>query len=171
MSQYFRIGRFVAPHGLSGSLILKHSFGKATSLKGMEALFLEKGKENFFPYFIKSSTKRSDDEVLIELEGVHNREDALKFANKPVWVTEEDFRHFAKKTAAVSFLGYHIMDGKNDLGEVIEVMEQPQQVLCTIVYKGKEAMIPVHGENLEKLDKKNKVIHVSLPEGLLDIYL
>ena len=64
-----------------------------------------------------------------------------------------------------------MIDGENDLGEIIEVIEQPHQVLCTILYNGKEAMIPVHQDNLIKLDKKNKKVFVELPEGLLDIYL
>jgi 16S rRNA processing protein RimM len=48
------------------------------------------------------------------------------------------------------------MDGDAALGEIIEVIEQPHQVLCTILYKGKEAMIPVHEASLLKIDKKKE---------------
>ena len=41
MSQYFKIGKFAASHGLLGELILQHSLGKKTTLKGLEALFIE----------------------------------------------------------------------------------------------------------------------------------
>jgi 16S rRNA processing protein RimM len=50
------------------------------------------------------------------------------------------------------------------------VIEQPHQVLCTIIYKGNEALIPIHQDSLLKVDKKNKKVFVELPEGLLDIY-
>ena len=63
-----------------------------------------------------------------------------------------------------------MIDGEQDLGEIIEVIEQPHQVLCTIMYNGKEALIPVHEANLVKLDKKNKKVYVELPDGLLEIY-
>jgi 16S rRNA processing protein RimM len=56
------------------------------------------------------------------------------------------------------------------LGEVIEVIEQPHQLLCVVLIDNKEVLIPVHEEFLKKLDKKNKKIYVSLPDGLLDIY-
>ena len=55
-------------------------------------------------------------------------------------------------------------------GKVIEVIEQPHQVLCCILYKGKEALIPIHEESVEKIDQKNKKIFVVLPDGLLEIY-
>ena len=44
MSQYFKIGKFAASHGLTGELILAHSLGKKTALPGLEALFLETSK-------------------------------------------------------------------------------------------------------------------------------
>ena len=59
---------------------------------------------------------------------------------------------------------------KIELSEIIEVIEQPHQVLCTIMYKGKEALIPVHEASLLKLDKKNRKVYLDLPEGLLEIY-
>jgi 16S rRNA processing protein RimM len=39
------------------------------------------------------------------------------------------------------------------------------------MYQGNEALIPLHEESLEKIDKKKKQVHVKLPDGLLDIYI
>ena len=57
-----------------------------------------------------------------------------------------------------------------DLGEILEVIEQPHQVLCAILLNGKEALIPIHEDSLEKVDAKNRKVYVSLPDGLLEIY-
>jgi 16S rRNA processing protein RimM len=170
MPQYFQIGKFVASHGLNGELVLEHNLGKATALKGLETLFLEKEKDNFFPYFIKKATKRSAGEVMIQLEDVTTKEAARKLTPRAVWITEEDFQRFAKKTAPISLLGFDLLHQDENLGEIIEVIEQPHQVLCVIHYKGNEAMIPVHEDSLLKLDSKNRKVHVIIPEGLLDIY-
>jgi 16S rRNA processing protein RimM len=35
----------------------------------------------------------------------------------------------------------------------------------------KKALIPLHEETLLGIDRKKKIVDVSLPEGLLDIYL
>jgi 16S rRNA processing protein RimM len=52
----------------------------------------------------------------------------------------------------------------------VEVIEQPHQVLCKILIGNKEALIPIHEETLEKIDKKEKKIFLTLPDGLLEIY-
>ena len=54
MAEYYKIGKFVALHGLQGELLLKHEFGKKTSLKGLLALFIEEKKNSFIPWFIES---------------------------------------------------------------------------------------------------------------------
>ena len=57
-----------------------------------------------------------------------------------------------------------------EIGEVLEVIEQPHQLLCKILLNGNEALIPIHDESLDKIDKKNRKLFVTLPDGLLDIY-
>ena len=171
MTQYFKIGKLAASHGLNGDLVLQHSLGKKTTLKGLEAIFIEETKDNFLPYFIEKTSIKSDKETFIKLEGFDTKESARKLTPKEVWLTEDDFKKFAAKAAPIALLGFDMIDGETNLGEIIEVIEQPHQVLCTILYQGKEALIPIHDQSLLKVDKKNKQVHVQLPEGLLDIYL
>ena len=144
MPQYFKIGKLAASHGLEGDLVLQHSLGKKTSLKGLEVIYLEEQQENFMPYFIEKTSIKSDTETFVRLEGITNKETARKLTPKEVWLEEQDFNKFSAKAAPIALLGFTIMDGDQALGEIIEVIEQPHQVLCTIIYKGKEAMIPVH---------------------------
>ena len=87
-----------------------------------------------------------------------------------VWITEEDFKKFAAKSSPIALLGFNIINNGEDLGEILEVIEQPHQVLCAILLNGKEALIPIHEDSLEKVDTKNRKVFVSLPEGLLEIY-
>ncbi|MEI2750801.1 MAG: ribosome maturation factor RimM [Ferruginibacter sp.] len=170
MPQYFKIGKLAASHGLEGDLVLQHSLGKKTSLKGLEVIYLEEQQENFMPYFIEKTSIKSDTETFVRLEGITNKETARKLTPKEVWLEEQDFNKFSAKAAPIALLGFTIMDGDQALGEIIEVIEQPHQVLCTIIYKGKEAMIPVHEASLLKIDKKKRIVHVDLPEGLMDIF-
>jgi 16S rRNA processing protein RimM len=170
MQQYFKIGKLAASTGLKGNLVLQHSLGKKTSLKGLEAIFLEDKKDNFLPYFIETTQIKSDTETIIKLEGVDIVEVARKLTPKEVWLTVDDFNKFSAKSSPIALLGFSLIDVENDLGEIIEVIEQPHQILCTIMYKGNEAMVPVHEENLLKIDKKNRKVFVEVPEGLLDIY-
>jgi 16S rRNA processing protein RimM len=43
-------------------------------------------------------------------------------------------------------------------------------LLCRIDLEGREALIPVHADFLEKIDKRKKLVFVTLPDGLLDVF-
>ena len=170
MKEYFKIGKLAATFGTNGQLILQHNLGKKTSLKGLETFFIEESNDSFLPYFISSAKIKSGNEIFISVEGIDSKEGARILLKKEVWLAEADFKKFAASSAPISFLGFTIIDNNNELGEVVEVIEQPHQVLCRIMINGKEALIPVHENSLEKIDTKNKKLSVNLPEGLLDIY-
>ena len=170
MPEYFKIGKFAARYGLNGDLVLQHSLGKKTSLKGLEYIFIEEQKDSFLPYFVEWAKIKSDDEVYIKLEGIHEKETAHKLTPREVWITEADFKKFAAKSSPIALLGFNIINEGEDLGEILEVIEQPHQVLCAILLNGKEALIPIHEDSLEKVDTKNRKVYVSLPDGLLEIY-
>jgi 16S rRNA processing protein RimM len=170
MNNYFKIGKLAATFGLEGQLILEHSLGKKTSLKGLENIFIEEFKDSFLPYFIESAKIKSEKEIYIKLEGITTKEEARGLIKKEAWLIEKDFKKFSADAAPISLLGFMVVNENEELGEVCEVIEQPHQLLCKIILEGKEVLIPIHEDSLEKIDKKNRKLFLNLPEGLLDIY-
>jgi 16S rRNA processing protein RimM len=171
LTEYFKIGKLVAASGLKGEMILKHTLGRKTSLKGLQAVFVEDRKDSFIPWFIQNARIKNDDEVYLKLEGVDSRESASRIAQKEVWITETDFKKFAARTAPISLLGYTIFNYAEPLGEILEVIEQPHQVLCRLEIKGNEVLIPLNESFLKKIRHAKKQVMVELPDGLLEIYL
>jgi 16S rRNA processing protein RimM len=170
MNDYIHIGRIVASFGLKGEVILKHALGKRTVLKDVEAIFIEQTKGAYLPYFVESSKAKDHEETYVKLETVDTKESANRLTTKNVWLADEDFRKLAGKTAPISLLGFQLISEEGNLGPIEEVIEQPHQVLLRINLDGKEALIPLHAETLDKIDHKKKEVHVILPDGLLDIY-
>jgi 16S rRNA processing protein RimM len=171
VTEYFKTGKLVAVHGLKGELLLKHELGKKTSLKGLQAIFIEENKNSFLPLFIEATKIKSEKEIYLKLEGINTREAAMKLTSKEAWLPEIDFKKFAAKSAPASLLGYTIMNNDAPLGEILELIEQPHQLLCRLEIKGKEVLIPLHEESLKKVNHKKKEVLVELPDGLLEIYL
>ena len=169
--EYFKIGKLVAAFGIKGEMILKHSLGKKSTLKGLKAIFIEEQKQSFIPWFIIGAKSKSEDEIYIQLEGIDSREAALKLIQKEAWLPEEDFKKLASATSPLSFLGFSIIDNGKDLGPILELIEQPHQLLCRIEIDEKEVLIPLNEQTLQKVDTKKRQVFVILPDGLLDVYL
>jgi 16S rRNA processing protein RimM len=167
---YIHIGKIVATHGVSGELMLKHALNKTLSFKEVNALFIEHPKNNYLPYFVVSGKGRSEEESVIIFEGVDTKERAHKLLQKNLLLFQEDFNKIAGKSL-LGLIGYMLINEGKALAPVEAVIEQPHQVLLKITLNDNEALIPLHDETLDKIDRKKKEIHVTLPDGLLEIYI
>lgn len=171
MESYIHIGRIVASFGLKGEVILQHALGKKTALKDVAVVFIEEQKGSYLPYFVESSKAKDHEEMYVKLEGINTKESAARITTRNIWLKDVDFRKLAGKSSPISLLGYIVItDEDENLGPVLEVIEQPHQVLLRIDLEGKEALIPLHEESLDGINHDKKEIHVVLPDGLLDVY-
>ena len=89
---------------------------------------------------------------------------------KKVWLPEAEFQLLVDKSSPLSLLGYMVVEKGIELGKIEEVIEQPHQLMVTILYQGQEAYIPLHEESLKGVDHAKKQVDVVLPDGLLDLY-
>lgn len=170
MGEYTSIGKIVATFGLSGEVILKHGLGKKTALKDVTVIFIEEMKNSFIPWFVVESKAKTEDEIYLKVEGVNSKESAQRLTQKKVWLKTEDFRKLAGKSSPIALIGYLLINEGEELATIEEVIEQPHQVLLRIMLSGNEALIPLHDETLDKIDHKKQQVHVTLPDGLLDVY-
>jgi 16S rRNA processing protein RimM len=165
------VGKIVAPFGLSGELVIRHALGKKTAFKDLKALFIEDKTGNQIPYFVSSAKAKNHEEVFVKLDGVDSREAAVQLIKKQVWLKKDDFEKYAAPAAAISLIDFMVKENGKEIGRISEIIEQPHQVLCSVMVGEKEVLIPLHEETLIGIDRKKKIVEVSLPEGLLDIYL
>ncbi len=165
------IGKLVATFGLKGELLLVHGLGGKSDLNGVKVVFVEIKRGSTLPYFLETSKPKSATETWIKLEGIETKEQAGALLQKQVWVEEPDFNRLVKPNATIALLGYEIIEENKPIGIIGEIIEQPHQVLCSVMIGEKEALIPLNEATLKSIDRKKKKVHVELPAGLLDIYL
>jgi 16S rRNA processing protein RimM len=68
-------------------------------------------------------------------------------------------------------IGYQVVDQNHGpLGTVKDFYDMPQQQLMAMEYNGQEMLVPVLDEVFVRADHEAKVLHVNLPEGLLEVY-
>jgi 16S rRNA processing protein RimM len=168
---YRNIGRIVSAFGLKGEVIVLHNLGKKITVSKISVIFLEQKKDELLPYFVESIRKKVDGELYVKLEGIDSKETATKFIRREVWMKEEEVQTHTQKSNPIGWVGYHVIDQGKDLGPILEVIEQPHQVLCRLEMNGKEVLIPINEQTLVKVEHKLKSVLLTLPDGLLEVYL
>ncbi len=166
-----RIGKIVATHGLQGALILTHVLENSNWLKKGDKLFLEINKGSHIPYFVSTCKKGKTGEYIITVDDVITVQESKKLVTKSVYVEEETISMFSKQSPLL-WVGFTIIDvQKGDIGNIDDILFTGTQWLAKLKIEKKEVLIPLIEQTIQKIDVKNRIIEMELPEGLLDIYL
>jgi len=165
-----RIGKIVATHGLSGSLVMTHVVGNSSWLKKKQVLHLEMQKGSYIPYFVANVKPSGPKEYIIDIEDINKIESAKKLVTKHVYVDESILSAFAKQSPLL-WIGFNLIDSEiGEIGTISDVVNSGNQWLAKVIYKNTEALIPLIDEFIQTVEIKVKKINITLPDGLLEIY-
>jgi 16S rRNA processing protein RimM len=69
-------------------------------------------------------------------------------------------------------IGFSISDQQGGvLGKILTVYDAGPQDIIAFEHRDKEILLPINEQTILRVDKAGQTIHVSIPDGLLDIYL
>jgi len=66
-------------------------------------------------------------------------------------------------------IDFSIIENDQILGTILTIHDKGSQALFEIKRKQGTALIPIHDDFIAKVDRINKTITVTLPEGLIDL--
>ncbi len=167
----FELGIISKLHSFKGEVILFIDSDEPEHYYDIDSVFLEINKQ-LVPFFISKSSMQKGNQLRVRFEGVDNEEQAKLILKKNAFLPltalpslKEDQFYYHE------IPGYTLNDHENKkIGEVLDVIENPANVLLTVLYRGNEALIPLNDNTFKKIDKKNKILTVFIPEGLLGLY-
>lgn len=165
-----RIGKLVATHGVTGSLVMTHITGESKWLKKGQALMVEMQKGSLIPYFVVQCRAISDEEYIVDLEDVTTPQQAKRLVTKQVYTDEKVLAGMIDHSPLL-WIGFSISDAHyGNIGTLDDVMQTGTQWIGKLQYKGNEVLIPLVDATLSGLDIKHKILKTNLPEGLLEVY-
>ena len=171
LDDYFEIGYILKPHGLNGAVTIQMDADDPMKYKGMESVIVKIGN-NLVPFFI-SSLQINEGKGILHLEDVNTKEDAEELKSCSLLLPldllpkldENQFYYH-------EVIGYKVVDHvKGNLGIIENITTGGNQDLISMKYKEREVLIPVTDALVGRADHKKKEVYVTLPEGLLEIYL
>jgi 16S rRNA processing protein RimM len=168
----FYLGRIVSKFSFKGEVLIKLDTDEPESYLEMESVFVDYDN-NLVPFFIERSNLQKSNLLRVKFEDVESEEDADDLMKCDVYLPlnllpdlNEDQFYFHE------VIGFTVEDlNYGTVGTLTGINDTTSQALFEIEKNGKQVLIPMNDQFLQKVDKKNKTIFVKTPEGLIDLYL
>lgn len=167
----YQLGNITKPHGLQGEVQAYLDVDVPEEYTELESVFVEINQK-LVPFFVESMSLRGN-KAIVAFEDITTLEQAESLRGSALYLPldvlpdlgEDQFYYH-------EIIGFTVQDAvKGALGTVAEVYAGGMQDIIRMDYEGKEVLIPVSDGIIGAIDREAKLLHVSLPEGLLDIYL
>ena len=168
--ELIKIGQFNKPHGVRGEL--SFTFTDDVFDRG-ESPYIVCCIDNIFvPFFIEEYGFKTGTTALIKLVDVESDEAARDFTNLEVFYPKTYYvENDEEATPDDYFIGFTINDITHGaLGEVTAIDDSTINVLFVVTTPDdRELLIPVQEAFVRAIDEEERIIHMDLPDGLLDM--
>jgi 16S rRNA processing protein RimM len=165
----FQIGRFLKPHGVRGELTLLTDFDP----EQVKSPYLVCEMDGIpVPFFTESYRPKGNASVLVKMENVDDETAARRFAGLAVYypLQAADSCGAEKKESWSQWKGYIIESlGFGEIGVITDVDETTVNTLLHVDFQGKKLLIPAVDRWICSVNRTEKRLTMSLPEGLTDL--
>lgn len=171
-SSCYRVGRIVKSFGYKGNLILLFERENAHTYTALPFIFVEIGGE-LVPFFFEDYQVRDDQTAMVQFDDIVSEDQARKLVNNDLYLPIElEPEHDHRQPPQTWIVGYKVFDlDRGYIGIVREFIRLKQQDLLRVDGPGNEILIPAVEAFIERMDHRNREIHLDLPDGLLDLNL
>jgi len=167
----YHLGYVIKAHGVKGEIQLMLDVDNPAYYKKLESVFLEINQK-LVPFFI-SNIQITNTTAIIKFEDIDSFDQADELVSTQAYLPLQFLPPLKEGQFYYhQIIGYQVKDEKLGLlGEVEDIVSLPQHEIFTFRHQGKEVLAPLNDLVIKKVDHTNKVLEVSLPEGLLELYL
>jgi len=171
-SSCFYLGRIVSKYSFKGEVLVKLDTDEPEIYENMESVFVSLGS-NLIPFFIDKCRLHKSNLLRIDFEEVKTESDADRIMGSELFLPLS----FLPKLSGDKFyfhevIGFTVIDNiSGDIGTIKSINDTTSQALFEIEKGDKELLIPINEDIITKVDRNQKTIFISAPEGLVDLYL
>ncbi|MFT7442722.1 MAG: 16S rRNA processing protein RimM [Maribacter sp.] len=168
----FYLGRIVTKYSFKGEVVIKLDTDEPELYTEMESVYVEFGA-NLVPFFIEKSSLHKGNQLRVQFEDVYSDEEADSILKCGVYLPLDLLPKLSgDKFYFHEVIGFTVIDENyGEVGTLVHINDKAAQPLFEIDSDGKEVFIPMVDDFIKKVDRENKIIHVTAPEGLIELYL
>ena len=168
----FHLGYVAKLHGFKGEVSLFFDVTNPNDYASLDAVFVDINNQ-LTPFFVASIKLKNNGFAAVRFEGVDDEATARKLLRKSIYLPEQ----ILPELEGVHFydhevVGFTVVDVKHgEIGILETVIDFKSNPLLQVMKDDIEILIPFRDGVVTKVDRKKKELHVTTPEGLIDLYL
>ena len=168
----FYLGKIVKKYSFKGELLVKLDTDDPQQFIEMESVFVEQ-HNNLIPFFIEHSSLHKSELLRVKFEEVTSEADANALLGAALYLPLEALPKLTGNQFYYhEIIGFKVTDTLfGEVGIITSVNDSTAQALFEIDRNGKEILIPINDQFILKVDRSKKIIHLDVPEGLIELYL
>ena len=168
----FYLGNIVSKYSFKGEVLVKLDTDDPEIYENMESVFVSLGN-NLVPFFIKRCRLHKSNLLRIDFEEVKSESDADRIMKSGLYLPLTILPKLTgNKFYYHEIIGFAMIDSVHgDIGIIQSVNDTTAQALFEVEKDGVQLLIPISDDIITKVDRENKRILVTTPEGLVDLYL
>lgn len=169
----YHLGYVSKLHGFKGEVSLFLDVTDASIYKKLDLVYIDING-NLTPFIIEKITLTPKGFAYVKLEGINSDDEATFLLKKQLYLPESTLPKLSGKDFYDhEIVGFKVFDEEyGEVGIMEQVIDLPINPLFQVTHlQGKEILIPLRKEFITKIDRENKAIYLTIPEGLIDLYL
>ena len=174
MRKYLRIGKIISLHGIKGEVKIfptTDDLHRFDDLKDFYILESEDANDDEFKNidtFLSEGVKYIKNTCILKIKGYDKIEESIKLIGKNIYVNREN-------AIPLNQNEYYIVDlleakaylKDKYIGEVKDIMKSSNNGTLVIDYNGKDLLVPMVADFVEKIDIGKSIIILKTIEGLI----
>ncbi|MBQ8879380.1 MAG: 16S rRNA processing protein RimM [Clostridia bacterium] len=165
--EYLEAGRICSAHGVRGGLKIEHMCDSASVLAKQKRIFLLSRGE-YVERAVRTASP-SGKFVIMTIEGVESREDAIALRGRDVYLHRSDVPVMRGAMLIVDMIGLPVIHAESGarLGTLSDVSDVAGRRIYTVSTESGEVLLPDVPEFIKEIDEERGIRVLPIP-GLFD---
>lgn len=167
---HYLLGSLLKTTGNKGEIILKLNSDLSEEIQKLESIFIDiDGK--LVPFFIENIKVKSSSTVVVKIEGIDTELASEEFIGCDFYISMQQKNGIDLGFVDTTDVAGYIVKNRNNklIGTVIEFIDISKNPLLNVKTESGEVLIPASDELIIEVDDDQRIILMTIPEGLLDL--
>jgi len=166
---HVKVGTVVSKHGYKGDIKINISSFNLNTFSDLANLFIELDG-SFIPFSINEIRSFSKNVLIVKLKEINSEKEVDEIIHKNIYVDSTKIE--SKKDSGFFYddlINFNVFSDSQKIGTIENINTNLPQPVFEIKYNSRVVLIPIHQDLIKEIDKGNNIIHLDIPDGLLEI--